>query len=35
MGTTKENEQVEDGIFNEMVPTFDQSVFEYFFEVSR
>ena len=35
MGTTKENEQVEDGVFNEMAPTFDQMVFERFFEVSR
>ena len=35
MGTTKENEQVEDGVFNEMAPTFDQMVFECFFEVSR
>ena len=35
MGTTKENEQVEDGVFNEMAPAFDQMVFECFFEVSR
>lgn len=35
MGKTKENEQVEEGVFNEMAPSYDQVLFQCLFEVSR